>query len=229
MHNESSTHFRNAHQEAVSGFNYFHSCDHFPILVICQSRNTPDEELTFDQFDTSSIRRAYASSSTVADWYSVNYLSICSGRWENGTASGGPDPATTQCTRRSPGYTFLLLPLLSANLLPQGTRFGTLYTEVPLILQSVGITFLGLTTIISFGAVVQVGGRVCILYGCSVPVVLRRQVKEPKDIKLEIEDRLLADQKIIVRAVNRMWDRRKYRQRVKNVDWMVQHLFEERM
>jgi hypothetical protein len=229
MHNESSTHFRNAHQEAVSGFNYFHSCDHFPILVICQSRNTPDEELTFDQFDTSSIRRAYASSSTVADWYSANYLSICNGRWENGTASGRPDPATTQCMRQSPGYTFLLLPLLSANLPPQRTRFGTLYTEVPLILQSVGITFLGLTTIISFGAVVQVGDRVCILYRCSVSVVLRRQVKEPKDIKLEIEDRLLADQKIIVRAVNRMWDRRKYRQRVKNVDWMVQHLFEERM
>jgi hypothetical protein len=73
------------------------------------------------------------------------------------------------------------------------------------------------------------GDRICILYGCSVPVVLRRFTKDRGSILQEMNEdlRVLADR--IKEHFRRLLEERCYRRKVKNCDWALNFAFEKRM
>jgi hypothetical protein len=80
----------------------------------------------------------------IADWYEVNYLSVCSGMWS--TATGNKNQSTTTCTHQKAGYTFSLAHELgsdAAQLFPANSSYGIIQTDG--ILLTVGITFAGIS------------------------------------------------------------------------------------
>ncbi|KAI4213184.1 MAG: hypothetical protein LQ351_004130 [Letrouitia transgressa] len=70
---------------------------------------------------------------------------------------------------------------------------------------------LGLT-----GQDIRCGDLICILYGCSVPVALRRLPKSKEDIMQEMEDELSVTRESIVAKYRRLREYRRYRRMVKN-------------
>ncbi|CZR70020.1 uncharacterized protein PAC_19921 [Phialocephala subalpina] len=110
-------------------------------------------------FNTSSIRSAISnalSTTAIADWYQVNYLSVCSGMWD--AASGSKNQSTIICVHQPAGYTFSLAKILgseAAQLLPTNSTYGTLDTRTPQVLLTIGITCSGIyLTSLLYGAAV---------------------------------------------------------------------------
>ncbi|KAL9037866.1 MAG: hypothetical protein Q9214_005511 [Letrouitia sp. 1 TL-2023] len=83
---------------------------------------------------------------------------------------------------------------------------------------------LGLT-----GQDIQCGDLICILYGCSVPVALRRLRKSKEDILQEMEDELSVMRESIVNKYRRLRDYRQYRRMIKNCDRALNFFREEEM
>ncbi|KAL9609432.1 MAG: hypothetical protein Q9167_005808 [Letrouitia subvulpina] len=81
---------------------------------------------------------------------------------------------------------------------------------------------LGLT-----GQDVQCGDLICILYGCSVPVALRRLRKSKEDILQEMEDELSVMRESIFKKYKRLRDYRQYRKMVRNCDHALNFFWEE--
>jgi hypothetical protein len=61
---------------------------------------------------------------------------------------------------------------------------------------------------------VQVGDKVCILYGYSVPVLLRETVKAQEDMKKEDEDKIRSG-----KALARLWKRKKNAEKARRKKW----------
>lgn len=70
---------------------------------------------------------------------------------------------------------------------------------------------------------------ICILYGCSVPVALRRQRKTKEEVEQEIEDELRGFcRQVVVKYLDFMRYRR-YRRMIKNLDRPFAYLIHQRM
>ncbi|KAI4163993.1 MAG: hypothetical protein LQ342_002490 [Letrouitia transgressa] len=83
---------------------------------------------------------------------------------------------------------------------------------------------LGLT-----GQDIQRGDLICILYGCSVPVALRRIPKSKEDIQQEMEDELSVMQESIKNKYRRPLKYRQYRRLIKNCDRALKLFWERKM
>jgi len=112
-------------------------------------------------FNTSSLRGTSPSNTGIADWYEMNYLSVCSGMWNFDAASGSKTESTVTCVHQPAGYTFSLAQRLASNgdsPLPAGSSYGTLHTKAPMDLLIVGNALSGTSfTSILYGIVFLLG------------------------------------------------------------------------
>ncbi|KAE9364524.1 hypothetical protein N431DRAFT_550017 [Stipitochalara longipes BDJ] len=109
-------------------------------------------------FNTTSLRGNSPTAPAIADWYEMNYLSVCSGMWKADTASGNKNQNTITCAHQQAGYTFSLAQTLGSNvgqLLPAGSTYGIIDTKGPLVLLIIGIALAGTSfTSLLYGVVV---------------------------------------------------------------------------
>jgi hypothetical protein len=69
------------------------------------------------------------------------------------------------------------------------------------------------------------GDRICILYGCTVPVLLRRHEKTPEQVDLEQEEDKKCTEKEAAEMIQRAWKRRKKDiQEIKNAEKLFQSM-----
>jgi hypothetical protein len=73
------------------------------------------------------------------------------------------------------------------------------------------------------------GDWVCIIYGCSVPVVLRIVKKEPADVLAEAQDELESLKGRMIDLFRQRGEARRQRLRYKNLDWALDNSFEYKM
>jgi len=95
-------------------------------------------------FNTSSLRGT-STNSGIADWYEMNYLSICSGMWKTDAVSGLKNQSTITCVHQPAGYTFSLAQTLAADggMLPAGSSYGTIHTKAAIVLLIIAIALAG--------------------------------------------------------------------------------------
>ena len=79
------------------------------------------------------------------------------------------------------------------------------------------------------GQDIQREDLVCILYGCSVPVALRRMQKSKDQVLQEMDDELMVTRKRILSKYQKARDDRKYRRMIENVDRALNYFWEEKL